>query len=103
MNALTSLSVMASGYDPGVKPNLDAPWMPELQNIGGMVLGTALVLFVIAIGVGLAVWLFGKIGPGGGRAQEGGLSILLWGVVASIIIGSLGGLIAWATGIPVFA
>lgn len=103
MTVLTSLSVVAGGYDPGVTPNFDAPWMPQLQSIGGMVLATALVLFVIAIVAGLAVWLFGKIGPGGGRAQEGGLSILLWGVLAAVAVGSIGGIIGWSTGVPLFA
>ncbi len=102
MTALTSLSVLAGGYDPGVTPNFNAPWMDQLQNIGGMVLATALVLFVIAVVAGLVVWLFGKL-SGGGRAQDTGLSILLWGVVAAVVVGSIGGIISWATGVPLFA
>lgn len=102
MKALTTLTVLAQGYDPGITPNFNAPWMPSLQNVGGMVTATAIVLLAVVVVVGAVVWVAGKLSNTGG-AQNAGISILLWGVVAAVIIGSTGGIIAWATGIPLFA
>jgi small multidrug resistance pump len=102
MNALTSLSVMASGYDPGITPNFNAPWMPSVQSVGGMIVATAIVLLGIVIVIGAVLWVAGKLGAGG-TAQSAGLSVLAWGVAAAVIIGSIGGIISWATGIPLFA
>lgn len=102
MNALTTLAVLAQGYDPGIAPNFAAPWMPSLQNVGGMVMATAIVLLGVVLIVGALVWAAGKLSNTGG-AQTAGLSILLYGVLAAVIIGSTGGIISWATGIPLFA
>ncbi|QCU77993.1 hypothetical protein E7744_07205 [Citricoccus sp. SGAir0253] len=101
MNVLTAVT-LAGGYNPGISPNFNAPWLPTVQSVGGMVVATAIVVLGIVVVAGLLMWVAGKLGAGG-RAQETGLSILLWGVVAAAVIGSIGGIIAWATGIPLFA
>jgi small multidrug resistance pump len=102
MNALTSLSVMAKGYNPGITPNFNAPWLPSVQSVGGMIVATAIVLLGVLIVIGAVTWVVGKLGSFG-NAQSAGLTIILVGVVAAVIIGSVGGIIAWASGIPLFA
>ncbi|MGM7670248.1 hypothetical protein [Microbacterium sp. A93] len=102
LNELTDLAVVAQGYNPGISPNFNAPWMPSLQNIGGMVMATAIVVLGIVLVLGAVLWAAGKLGAGP-NAQGAGLKVLLYGTLGAVIIGSAGGIIAWATGVPLFA
>lgn len=102
MTELTDLAVLAQGYDPGIIPNFDAPWMPSLQNVGGMIMATAIVVLGIVLILGAVLWAAGKLGAGS-KAQDAGLNVLLYGTLGAVVIGSAGGIVAWATGVPLFA
>lgn len=95
------LMVDAQGYDPGVSPRMDAPWNSFFQEMGGRLLGTGFIVLVILAAVFLLVWLGGRIGNNS-RAQEGGLSNLLWTVVGAVILASIGGAITWFSGFTLF-
>lgn len=93
---------MLQALGPGdVSPTYDAPWMGLLNDGAGWVLGTLLVVVAVLLGVGALMWIAGKLG-GGSRAQEVGITIVLWTVVGAIVIGGAGGLIAWAAGLELF-
>lgn len=85
----------------GVEPTYDAPWMGLLNDGAGWVLGTLLVVVVVLLAVGALMWIAGKLG-GSSRAQDVGITILLWTVLGAIVIGGAGGLISWAAGLDLF-
>ncbi len=86
---------------PAIAPTYDAPWMPTLENITGMAIGTALVAIVAAVAIGGMLWLFGKLSSSG-RAQEVGISIFLWGVIGGALIAGASALVRWGAGLPLF-
>lgn len=94
-------SLYAKGYDPGVKPKFDAPWMGVFKTLGGQIAGTVIVLLFIVVVIGALVWAaskFAGVGPG----QEKGLQILGISAIAAVVIGSAGGAIAWFSGLSLF-
>lgn|SRR5690625_1305410 len=100
MHSLTSL---IQGYAPeNVEPSYDAPWMGLLNDGAGWIVGTVLVVIVILLVVGAMIWVAGKLG-GSGRAQDVGVTFILWTVVAAVVVGAAGGIIAWAAGLDWFA
>lgn len=88
--------ISAAGYDPGVTPNGNAPWMGTLRTIAGYTLATAIIVALIVLIVGVVLLIVGKISHHGG-AQNVGVGVLLWGLVGCAILGSLSGLVYWAT------
>ncbi|MGW9550877.1 hypothetical protein ACWG8W_07465 [Citricoccus zhacaiensis] len=102
MPELTNMAVLAQGYDPGIIPNFNAPWMPSLQNVGGMVMATAIVVLGVVLILGAVLWAAGKFGAGS-NTQGAGLKVVMYGTLAAVVIGSAGGIISWATGVPLFA
>ena len=86
---------------PDITPKFDGPWMPTLNNIASIMLGTFLVVLVIGLGVGLLVWVLGKLSSSG-RAQDVGITFIVWTVVAAAGLASASGLIGWAMGLPLF-
>src|SRR5690625_2859860 len=96
-----SMMVKARGYDPGVTPNMDSPWNNFFQDMGGRLIGTGFIVLAIFAAVFLFMWLGGRIGSNS-RAQEGGLSNLLWVVLGAVLLASIGGAIAWFSGFSLF-
>jgi len=96
-----SMMVKARGYDPGVTPNMDSPWNNFFQDMGGRLIGTGFIVLAIFAAVFLFMWLGGRIGNNS-RAQEGGLSNLLWVVLGAVLLASIGGAIAWFSGFSLF-
>lgn len=86
---------------PTITPTFDAPWMPTITNVTGMALGTFLVVLALAIGIGVLIWIFGKLSSNN-RAQDVGISFLVWGIVAAALIAGATSLVAWGMGLPLF-
>lgn len=97
----TSLDVLAKGYDPGIKPRFDAPWMDFFRTLGGQIIGTVIACLVIFMVIAAVVWVASKI-FGAGAGQTMGLQGLLIGVIAAAVIGSVGGAVMYFSGIPLF-
>jgi hypothetical protein len=98
MSVLTELlvSVPAEGIDPKVTANNTAPWLPVLRDIAGGVMVTCIVLLVIVLIIGVVLLVAGKLGSMSG-AQSTGFMILVWGLLGAAVIGSVSGLVFWAT------
>ena len=100
MNTLTSFTTLGANL-PDISPRFDAPWMPTLNNVASMMLGTFLVVLVIGLGVGVVVWILGKLSSSG-RAQDVGISFMLWTLVAAALLAGAAGFISWGMGLPLF-
>ncbi|RFP70466.1 hypothetical protein D0N42_08290, partial [Micrococcus luteus] len=50
----------------------------QLPQDAGSALGTFLVILIVAVGIGVLVWIFGKLSSSG-RAQDVGISFVVWG------------------------
>ncbi|AOT06061.1 hypothetical protein ASPU41_21715 (plasmid) [Arthrobacter sp. U41] len=98
MSVLKSVftSVAAEGIDPKVTANNTAPWLPVLRDIAGGVMVTCIVLLVIVLIIGVVLLVAGKLGSMSG-AQSTGFMILVWGLLGAAVIGSVSGLVFWAT------
>lgn len=100
VSPLVSAATVGAGL-PDIAPKFDAPWMPTLNNVASMMLGTFLVALVIGLGVGVIVWIFGKLSSSG-RAQDVGISFMLWTLVAAALLAGASGFIGWGMGLPLF-
>lgn len=101
MVPINPLFLTILGYDPGVSPNMEAPWNDAIQNIGGRIMGTAFIFLAVLGVIFVLVWLFGRFGRNTG-AQEGGLSNLLWVLLGAVFIASISGAITWFSGFELF-
>ncbi|MCV7575842.1 hypothetical protein M3E72_002295 [Micrococcus luteus] len=99
-NLIHAATTVAAGV-PNIAPRFDGPWMPTITNVTGLALGTFLVLLIVAIGIGVVVWIFGKLASSG-RAQDVGIGFVLWGILAAALIAGAAGLIGWGAGLPLF-
>lgn len=95
------LATVSAGVNPGIEPDMTAPWMDALRQIGGWILGSVIVALAIFGVIAVIVWIAGKA-TGSGRTQEASLSTLLWVLLAAAIVGGISGAIAWAGGIKLF-
>lgn len=95
MSALQAIPVEA--IDPNVKANNNAPWLTVVRDIAGGILMTCIVVIVIILAVGLVMAIAGKL-AGMASAQSAGFMILVWGLVGAAGLGSISGLVFWATG-----
>lgn len=84
--------------NPNVKPNSNAPMVKTLQELAGIVVFIAVIALVVALVIGAVMWAFGKI-QGNGRAQDVGVTVLMWTLIAAAVVGSATGLITWSTGL----
>ena len=84
--------------DPGVKANANAPWLPAVRDIAGMLLMTMIVVLVIVLIVGVVLAIGGKLASMS-AAQSTGFMILVWGLIGAAALGSLSGIVFWATSI----
>lgn len=90
MSATTALATtVASGINKSDLPTADfeAPWMDFFTTIGGFIIATIVVVLVVVMIIGVGIWIAGKLGAGG-RAQESGIGAFVWGLVASVLIGT---------------
>ena len=55
----------------------------------------------VAVGIGVLVWIFGKLASSG-RTQDVGIGFVVWGIVAAALIAGAAGLIGWGAGLPLF-
>ncbi|WP_460462396.1 hypothetical protein [Arthrobacter pigmenti] len=90
-------SVVAK-IDPSVEPVGGAPWMGALRDIAGMLMFTMIVILVIILLVGVALAVGGKLGHMS-QSQSAGFMVIVWGLAGAAVIGSLSGLVYWATGL----
>ena len=84
--------------DPQVVANSNAPWLPAVRNIAGMLLMTMIVVVVIVLIIGLILAVGGKLASMS-SAQSTGFMILVWGLIVAAALGSISGLVYWATSI----
>lgn len=94
---LVPASVVAK-IDPSVEPVAGAPWMSALRDIAGMLLLTMIVILVIILIVGVALAVGGKLSSMS-QAQSAGFMVIVWGLAGAAVLGSLSGLVYWATSI----
>lgn len=93
--------LQADGFDPGVTPNSNAPWMPKLQDLSGSFLGTLLIVSVVILAAGIVTALIGKA-VGSNKAQQIGIGGLVVGLIGVVLLGSINGLVYWATQQSIF-
>lgn len=98
---LMSLTTSIAASVPQIGPTFNAPWMPTLNSVTSMVIGTALVAIMIAGVIGGVLFLFGKL-TSSSRAQDVGLSIFLWVAVVGALIAGVSALVRWGAGLPLF-
>lgn len=100
LNVFTNGVLMAQeGTGPeSIEPDYSGPWMGLLNDIGGWVVGTVIVVGVVLLVIA-AIMVAGSKSTGMSRGQEVGVTAMLWvgGIMA--VVGSAGGIIAWATGL----
>src|SRR5699024_9245073 len=103
MNLQTMGIMSASGeFRPeDIEPDYSAPWMGLLGDGVGWLVGTFLIVVGALVEVGVLIWRAGKFGGSSG-AQDVGVTFVLWVVIGAIVLGGIGGIIAWASGLDVF-
>lgn len=111
MNFLNTLCVLAlanpvisavvqppapGSYRPDISADFSNPFTSPLNRIAGIALGVSLILMVIFLIAAVVLFIIGKVFHQG-KAQEKGLSIVLWGFAGAIALVSLSGLVFWLT------
>ncbi|MFW0120366.1 hypothetical protein ACN08Y_10685 [Rothia sp. P5764] len=96
MMIFTITNAFAAGYKPQVSPNFNNPIAQPMNDIAGIGLAIGLIVMVICLIGATILFVIGKIFHQG-KAQEKGLSILLWGLFGAVILTSLSGLVFWIT------
>ena len=89
----------AEKVDPGVDFDYSAPWLGSFRSIAGMIGATVVVCLFIGGVISVGFLIFGKLS----KSEQGtskGLTGLLYTVIAAAILGSLAGIIGWASGLP---
>lgn len=102
--ALTSALVLGntvaayaqSGYNPGWTANFDNPFSSPMNAIAGIILAVSLIATGIMVICAIVLFIIGKVFHQG-KAQEKGMSIILWGLVGAVALASVSGLIFWVT------
>lgn len=94
-NPLT-LAVITAAYRPEITPDFSNPFTTPLNRIAGIALAVSLILMVIFLIAAVVLFIIGKVFHQG-KAQEKGLSIVLWGFAGAIALVSLSGLVFWLT------
>lgn len=102
----TSLSVGAimlmntvaahAAYRPEIKPDFNNPATSPLNKIAGVILAVCLILTAILAIIAIILFVIGKVFHQG-KAQEKGMSIILWCLAGAVALVSISGLIFWAT------
>lgn len=90
------------GTNPGISPDMSAPWIQNfMQEFGGQLVATAIVFIGIGMAVALVIWVAGSWGNSS-SAQGAGVKGLIICVAAAIVAGSIGGAITWFSGWSLF-
>lgn len=90
-------SVSANSIDPGITPKTDAPWITFLQDIGGWLQTTAIVIGGIVAIILMVQMMFSKLSK---RSMDDEVvSKFLWVLVACAIITAVSSVIRWASGL----
>lgn len=86
-------------YGPdSIDASYDAPWMHLLNDVGGWIVGTVIVIGVILVAIAAIIFASSK-SSGASRGQEISITALLWIGAIMAVVGSAGSLIAWAAGL----
>lgn len=94
--------LIAKGVDTGIKIKMDAPWMSFLKTTTGQILGTAVVLSILAMVIAAIVWVVSKA-VGAGHGQNLGVAGIVVGIIACLFFGSVVSLVMYFTGFDLFA
>jgi hypothetical protein len=70
--------------------------LPVLRDIAGQIMMTCIILLAIVLIMGVVLLVAGKLGSMS-SAQSTGFMILVWGLLGAAVIGSVSGLVFWAT------
>lgn len=89
-------TVLQAAYRPEVTPDFSNPFTDPLNRIAGIALGVSLILMVVFAIAAVVLFIIGKVFHQG-KAQEKGLSIVLWCFGGAIALVSLSGIIFWVT------
>ncbi|HJG79288.1 MAG TPA: DUF6112 family protein [Brevibacterium senegalense] len=101
VNAVTGEESILAGYDPGVSPQFDAPWINPLRDLVGQGAGTVIVILVLTLIISALVWAFSKIGGMQG-GQTAGLIGIFVSLGAAMVVGAAGAMIQWSSGLGIF-
>lgn len=85
-----------AAYNPGFTPNFDNPATTPLNNIAGIILAVSLIVTGILAICAVILFIIGKVFHQG-KAQEKGMSIILWALAGAVLLVSISGIIYWAT------
>lgn len=85
--------------DPGITPKTDAPWIGFLQDLGGYIQVTAIVIAAICASIILLQMMFAKLGKR--SMDDETVSKLVWVLVAAAIITAISSVIRWASGLSI--
>lgn len=101
VKAMTGEESILAGYDPGVAPQFDAPWITPLRDLVGQGAGTVIVFLVLTLVVSAVVWATSKA-----FSMQAGQTVGLAGVVISLVaamlVGAAGAMIQWSSGLGIF-
>ena len=86
VNAVTGEESILAGYDPGVSPQFDAPWINPLRDLVGQGAGTVIVILVLTLIISALVWLIG----------------IFVSLGAAMVVGAAGAMIQWSSGLGIF-
>ena len=96
---LTQGTAQAAGIDPGITPKTDAPWITFLQDVGGWLQTTAVVIGGIVAIILMIQMMFAKLNKR--SMDDETVSKFMWVLVATAIITAVSSVIRWASGLSV--
>ena len=94
---MVPVAAHADEYRPPLTPNWSNPFTDPLNNIAAVILAVTLILGVIAFIISAVLFIFGKLGGRGGL-QDAGVAGMIWTLVGIVILVSISGIVAFATG-----
>ncbi|WP_431711445.1 hypothetical protein [Glutamicibacter uratoxydans] len=92
-------TALAQTIDPGITPKTDAPWITFLQDIGGWLQTTAIVIGGIVAIILMIQMMFAKLNKR--SMDDETVSKFMWVLVACAIITAVSSVIRWASGLSV--
>jgi len=90
----TIISIPVPRIDPGVSPKNDWPFITAIANFVGNFQTLGIVLMVAAIIAAAAVWAYGSFSSNSTLESRGKLGTII-ALIASVVIGSAGGLVTF--------
>lgn len=77
---------------------LEIPGLSSLNTVAAYFLGSAIVILVVGLAVGITMWLTGRA-KGGSNTASKGLTTSGIAVAGAIVLGGAGGAIQWGSGL----